>query len=217
MRMKRKIVIRNQVGMTILFVYLLIVITLEFVRAFTGLPIIEWLASSPAGLGHGEWWRLVTSAFVIDGPALPQIAATALLGGLIIWFRGSWLFWGIAAAGHIFGTLFTYLGILLTGIGGVHAFHHFINAPDYGISLIWSAALGVVASAAWLGPDRTIGSVYRPILTLSAFLLMVLIIILSRGDEALQHAVAFAIGAILTAAFDRRGTISQGRAVRRAS
>ena len=45
------------------------------------------------------------------------------------------------------------------------------------------------------------------------FFLMILIVALSRGDDALQHAVAFVIGALLTATFDKHGSISRRKAV----
>ncbi|MBW4061999.1 hypothetical protein HJC99_05505 [Candidatus Saccharibacteria bacterium] len=215
--MKRTTHKRATAGLIILCVYLGLVITFELVRALTSIPIVEWLASSPAGLARGEWWRLVTSAFVVEGPVAPQIAITAILGGLIIWFRGSWMFWGIATAGHIFGTLFTYVAVIGAGTLTLHQLHHFLGAPDYGISLIWSSALGALAGAAWLGPDGSVKSVYRPWLSFGAFSLMIIVVILSSGDDAIQHAVAFVIGALLIAAFDRRGEIRRHPTLKQAA
>ena len=214
MKKRRKV---SQTGLAILLAYLVIVIVLELVRALTSVPVVAWLASSPDRLADGQWWRLGTSAFVVDGPPVPQVVVTALLGGLIIWFRGSWLFWAIAVAGHVFGTLLTYVGLVVGGILGAHGVHHFLTAPDYGISLVWSSALGALAAAAWLGPDLTWTRAYRPVLVSGAFGIMFAVVILSRGDDALQHAIAFAVGAILIAVVDRSGEVSRHPALKRAA
>ena len=198
----------SKTSMSILLAYLAIVIGLELLRSLTNLPIVATLAASPLALAHGDWWRLITSAFIIDGYALPQVVMTATLGALIIWFRGSWLFWGISVAGHVLGTLLTYLGVLLIGLNR-HQLHHFLETPDYGISLIWSSALGVVAAAAWLGPTSNFRAPFRPLVVCGVFALMMVIIFLSHGDDALQHAIAFAVGAVLVVTLDRDHSVSQ--------
>ena len=205
----------HQTGLIILLGYVLVVITLELCRALLGWPIDQWLASSPALLGDGQWWRLITSAFVIDGSPVPQLIITAILGGLIIWLRGAWLFWGVVLVAHLLGTLLTYLVVFCSR--GIHntSLHHFLMTPDYGISLVWSSALGMVAAAAWLGPSKSWHDRQRPYIAGGAIVTMVIVVVLSHGDDALQHAIAFVVGAVLLVAFDRSGLVTRDTPIRR--
>jgi hypothetical protein len=201
-------------GFALLLSYLAVVVGIEIIRLMTNWPIVSMLASSPNRIANGEWWRLITSALIIEGPPLPQIFATAILGGLIIWFRGSWFFWVVTGAGHVLGTLLTYLGVLAAGVLGPHALNTFLADPDYGISLVWCSALGVISAAAWLGPQRTWKVPFRPWLSGTAVVLMLVVIFGSPVLEGVQHAVAFIVGVALIAMFDPKARVSRHPSLR---
>jgi hypothetical protein len=182
------------VGEVLLFSYLALVIIIAILRLITGFPTVEQLASSPALLVRGEWWRLVTSALVINGPALPQIMAIATLGTLGIYFGGSWTFWSTAVAGHLLGTLLAYAGFVAVWLQNHALAAHLMTDPDYGVSLIWSAALGIFAAVAWLGEQKVSRWPVRPLLVAGAAGVMLIVTIYSDEMAAVQHLIAFAVG-----------------------
>jgi hypothetical protein len=191
------------VGEIFLFSYLIIVISIAIVATLTGYPIVTALASSPALLMHGEWWRLITSAFVIDGPALPQLVAIAVLGSFAIYFGGSWTFWSTAITGHIVGTLLSYAGVAGLWLVDRASAVRFITDPDYGVSLIWCAALGAFCAAVWFGDRGSWSRPVKPWLVAMAVSIMVVVTLYSDKLEAVQHATAFVIGFAIVGATDK--------------
>lgn len=199
-------------GEIVLVCYLLLVVLIALVRAVTGLPTVEQLASSPVLLfGHGEWWRLFTSALVVDGPVVPQIAAIGALGSLSIYFGGSWLFWKTALAGHILGTLVAYAGLPLVWLLDQSTAQRLLTNPDYGVSLVWCAALGAFAALSWLGKRADWRRPAQPLLTVAAVLVMVLVTIYSDEMAAIQHVLAFVIGFVIIGTADRSRALHRSR------
>jgi hypothetical protein len=192
-------------------VYLLVVIVIAILRAVTGFPTVNELASSPAQLMHGEWWRLVTSAFVIDGPAIPQVIAIGVLGSLGIYFGGSWMFWSTALAGHFFGTLIAYGGIAIVWAQNHAAVAAFITDPDYGVSLIWCAALGAFAGMVWFGNLIKWRGVQKMWVVVIALSIMVLVTVMSDKMDAIQHILAFLIGGLIAGTADRSIKLERSR------
>jgi hypothetical protein len=190
-------------GEVILFSYLAVVIVIAIITLLTGFGSVAALASSPALLMHGQWWRLITSAFVIDGPALPQILAIAVLGSFAIYFGGSWTFWSTAVAGHVIGTLLSYAGVASLWLVDRSAAARFIVDPDYGVSLIWCAALGAFAAVVWFGNRGTWRRPEKPWYVLAALFVMVIVTIYSDKLAAVQHAIAFLVGFGIVGATDR--------------
>jgi hypothetical protein len=109
-------------------------------RAFT----VHDLASSPGALAAGRLWTLVTSAFIIDGPSVPQILMTALVAGGVVRLGGPALFALSAVAGHVGATLLAYLGIAAVSITDPATTNGVVHAPDYGISAVWAASVGTL-------------------------------------------------------------------------
>jgi hypothetical protein len=182
------------IGEIVLLTYLIVVIMVALAQALMGWPSVNALASSPVLLAQGQWWRLVTSALVVQGPPVPQIIAIAALGSLGIYFGGSWLFWRTAVAGHIFGTLVAYVwfgGLWLLNAASVS---RYLTNPDYGVSLIWCAALGAFAAWAWCGQRADLTQPERPVWALSALGVLVVVAAYSDPMAAVQHVVAFAVG-----------------------
>lgn len=199
-------------GEIILVCYLLLVVGVALMQALTGFPTVAQLASSPVLLlGHGEWWRLFTSALVVNGPVVPQVAAIGALGSLSIYFGGSWLFWKTALAGHIFGTLVAYAGLPLVWLLDHSTAERLLIDPDYGVSLVWCAALGAFAALCWLGKRADWRRPAQPLLTVAAVLVMVLVTVYSDEMAAIQHVLAFAIGFVIIGTADRSRVLHKSR------
>jgi hypothetical protein len=185
------------IGEVVLLVYLLIVIGVSLVQAVAGWPSVSVLASSPILLWQGQWWRLLTSGLVVNGPPVPQLAAIGALGTLVIYFGGSWLFWRVAVAGHLVGTLVAYAWFGMFWLAGRAVDAKFLTNPDYGVSLVWSAGLGAFAAWAWMGPKATPRRPWRPWWVMLALVVMFIVTLYSDDMAALQHMVAFAVGAAI--------------------
>jgi hypothetical protein len=158
-------------------------------------PSDDALASSPARVAAGRLWPLVTSAFVVAGTPVVQLLATAVLLGVVIRLYGAGLFWLTAAAGHLGATLVTYAGVGVLWLVSRADVDSVVDAPDYGISAIWSAALGALAVGAAAAPRWR-----RPALAATAVCLLALVAPTPfAGDLAgIEHVVAFALGAAVT-------------------
>jgi hypothetical protein len=210
MNRKRQKRYRLGLGEILLMLYLVTVIVIAILRAVTGFPTITELASSPALLLHGEWWRLVTSAFVIDGPPIPQLIAIGVLGSLGIYFGGSWTFWSTALAGHFLGTLITYGGLALVWIQNHDSAGLYLTDPDYGVSLIWCAALGAFAGMVWFGTLKW-SRLQKMWVVVVALSIMVLVTVMSDQMDAIQHILAFLIAALIVGTAGRSVKLERSR------
>jgi membrane associated rhomboid family serine protease len=199
------------IGEIVLLSYVLLVVVIAVLRVVTGFPFVADLTSSPLLLAHGEWWRLFTSALVIQGPPIPQVIAIAVLGTFGIYFGGSWTFWSTALAGHVFGTLLAYAGFLAAWMGDHTLYAHFLTDPDYGVSLVWCAALGAFGVLAWLGHRSDWRKPAHPFAAVAAVAAMVVVTIYSDDMAAVQHVIAFLIGATIIATADRSKTLYRDR------
>jgi hypothetical protein len=102
------------------------------------------LASSPAALAGGRLWTLVTSAFIIDGPSVPQLVMTAIVAAAVVRIAGAATFALAAVAGHFGATLIAYVGIAAVSIADPATADGVVHAPDYGISAVWAASIGAL-------------------------------------------------------------------------
>ena len=198
-------------GEVVLLVYLLVVVGVALVRAVSGWPSIGALASSPLLLWQGQWWRLLTSGLVVNGPPLPQLAVIGALGTLVIYFGGSWLFWRVAVAGHLLGTLVSYAWFGMFWLAGRAEDTKFLTDPDYGVSLVWSAGLGAFAAWAWIGPKAGSWHPWRPWLVVLAILIMFAVSMFSDDMAALQHIVAFTVGGAIISTAGRARALHNDR------
>ena len=137
----------------------------------------------------------MTSAFVVAGSPVVQLAATAVLLGAVIRLYGAGLFWLTAAAGHLGATLLTYAGVGVLWLVSRADVDSVVDAPDYGISAIWSAALGALAVGAAASPKWR-----RPALAATAVCLVALLAPTPFAGDlgGVEHVVAFALGAAVT-------------------
>jgi hypothetical protein len=105
---------------------------------------VSELACSPAALVAGKVWTLVTSAFIIAGPPVPQLLMTGLVALAVVRLAGSRLWWMSAIGGHFGATFAAYAGIAIVHQADLAAAQGVIHAPDYGISAIWAATTGTL-------------------------------------------------------------------------
>jgi hypothetical protein len=151
------------------------------------------LACSPARLVSGDAWTLLSSALVIDGPAVPQIVGAAVVIALVIQDYGARVLWRTMIVGHVGATLLAYAGVGVLWLVARDDVRSVVHAPDYGISAIWAAALGAVAVAGARAPS----SHPRFGLALCVLLLLVLAALVpAHGELAdVEHLLAFLLGA----------------------
>jgi len=77
-------------------------------------------------------------------------------------------------------------------VGGV------VRAPDYGISCVWAAGLGVVAAGAWLR-----GGARGRAVALASFGILAAVTVYSHGIATVEHALAWILGAAVAVAAAR--------------
>ncbi len=193
----------SSAGEIILLVYLVTVIVIAIMRATVGYPTIAQFASSPELIAHGQWWRLFTSAFVIDGPPVPQLLAIGVLGTLGIYMGGSWVFWATAVAGHFLGTLIAYVGFAGIWLNDRAIDARFLVDPDYGVSLIWCAALGVFAALSWFGDRPGWRKPLHPVVVFLTLIAISVVTFYSDDMATVQHLASYLIGFGIMALVDR--------------
>jgi hypothetical protein len=169
---------------------------------------IHDLASSPAALAAGRLWTLVTSAFIIDGPSVPQIVMTALVAGVVVRLGGAATFALSAVAGHLGATVIAYLGIAAVSIADPATAHGVVHAPDYGISAVWAASTGTLLVLVHRGGAHPRVTAACGVVLLAAFLALVGI----DGELAdVEHLLAFLIGVGVAAVRSPSGRLTTFR------
>lgn len=140
----------GRIGVILAFGYLAVVVGVETARRSGRGPAPENLSSSPARVATGQLWQLVTSAFVIAGDPLVQLALALLLVVTVLARLGAGTFWRAAFAGHIVATLVVYCCVGVLWVLERKDVDAVVDAPDYGISCVIAAAAGaLVAGAGW--------------------------------------------------------------------
>jgi hypothetical protein len=171
---------------------------LEATRRAAGWPAVHDLASSPAGVARGRVWSLVTSGLLVTRDPIVQLVAAALLTVAAVQALGPATFWLAAAAGHLGSALLAYAGIGLLWLLGPADVDSVADAPDFGISCVVIGVLGALTVAA---SGRLPGA--RRALAVAAAV-AIWTAIPPFGLSAVEHALAFAFGAAVTAAAARR-------------
>ena len=127
-------------GTALVAAYVLSVAVFTLTSHAIGEPEVSDLASSPQKIADGKLWTLLSSAFLVDGPPVVQLVAVAVLAAVLVHFRGSFVFWRAALAGHVTATLLTYVGVGVLWLIDRRATTGVVTSPDYGISCAWAAA-----------------------------------------------------------------------------
>ena len=150
------------------------------------------LASSPARLAAGHVWELLTSGLVTTGHPVLQLVAVAPVAALAIAWLGPLAFWRAALAGHVGATLVVYAGVGLLWLLSPADVDPVVRAPDYGISCVWAGALGaLVAGSLRLSPALWV--------VILAGVACVTWLPFWGELAGVEHVVAFALGALVTA------------------
>ena len=129
-------------------------ICVAVIAAFDDGDTVRELACAPATLVAGKLWTLLSSALIIQGPAIPQLLMTAALAAALVRACGGAVFWLVAAVGHVGATLLAYAGIGLVYLVERSTAEGVVHAPDYGISAVWAAAFGALAVVAMRRGDH---------------------------------------------------------------
>ena len=141
--------LRPTAGEWALYAYLLVVAVISILAQVLGRSVVHALASSPNDVAAARAWLLVTSGLVAEGPLLPQVAGTAALGVAAMRLAGGRVFWSAAILAHILGTLVVYAGVWIFDAASPSGIGSLLREADFGMSLVWCAALGVLAGVAW--------------------------------------------------------------------
>jgi hypothetical protein len=169
-----------------------VVAALGATRRVAGWPAVHDFASSPADVARGRVWSLVTSGLLVTRDPIVQLVAAALLTVAAIQALGPATFWLAAAAGHLGSALLAYAGIGLLWLLGRAGVDSVADAPDFGISCVVIGVLGaliVTASGRRLAVAAGVA---------------IWAMIPPFGLSAVEHALAFALGAAAAAAATRR-------------
>lgn len=174
--------------------YILIVGLVALGRAASGHPTAGSLALTPDKLAAGHVWLLPTSAVIINGSALPQLIALALtIIGAVRWLGARFVV-AVMIVAHVGATLLAY-AILIVTTGDADGAHN--RTLDYGTSAVWLGLLGALAVALFEPARR--GSRRARLVVATASACAVVGATLFPLMPALEHALAFALGAGLAA------------------
>jgi hypothetical protein len=183
---------------------LLVLLVTSLTVASTRYPeLASALAASPARVGHGRIWLLLTSGLLAERPFGPSIISFAFLASLTFVACGSRAVWFAAALGHVCSTLVAYVAIALAWTLNPNDLRGVISSHDYGVSAVSAAWLGAIAAAGW----RTRGQTFAGRLTIvvSCVAVTLFAYTLHPGVTifASEHVIAFAIGIAVGAVWAR--------------
>jgi hypothetical protein len=163
----------------------------EVLRRTVGFPEPSDFALTPAALAQGKVWLVLTSALLVSGPPLLELAGLVLAIGVLVRREGPASFWRAGFGGHVGGTLLAYAAV---GILWVIA-RSTVHAPDYGVSAVWLGVLGAVfVSIAAERRRHVLGGIEKAALALCA-LAAVIGAVFFDPLPAAEHTLAFLIGA----------------------
>jgi hypothetical protein len=147
------------------------------------------LQSSADLIADGELWRLLTSGLVVEGIAAPQLAVTALAAFVVIRLEGARVWWAAVLVGQVGSALLAYgiLGVAVAlGSDGARAT---ADDPDFGISCVLGASLGVLFA---IGVRRRDGA-----LTAVGAVGFFALLAFSFDWYGPEHPLSFALGALV--------------------
>jgi hypothetical protein len=173
--------------------YLGLVATFEAERSAGGGPQVRDVASSPSGLLSGQAWRLLSSAFIVAGEPVAQLALTTVAVIAVLVLFGPGLFWRAAFAGHVVATVVAYVGVAVLWLVARGDVDQVVDEPDYGISCVLAGTLGALIGAGlrsrrpWAVAAAAVGTV----------LILVAVTPISYDLTGAEHGLALALGGIV--------------------
>jgi len=118
--------------------------------------------------------------------------ATAVLGVVAMRLAGSGVFWYAAVLAHILGTLLVYAGVWIADAANPSGLAVLLHEADFGVSLVWCAALGVLAGVAWWKTRPLRRWAWR-LLAAGPPLALLGVTLVSDGLARYEHVAAFAL------------------------
>lgn len=194
---------------SLLLTYLVLVIIVTVVGHVVGHSVVRALASSPDDVAGDRLWPLVTSGLLADGPLVPQVLATAGLGLWAIRLAGGRVFWTAAILAHVLGTLVVYAGVWVADAASPSLVAPLAREADFGVSLVWCGALGVLAAVGWWN-TRPLRPRTRWFLAIAAPATLLGVTVLSSGLARYEHAAAFVVAVGVVYVARRRGSLGRG-------
>jgi hypothetical protein len=186
--------LREQVLLALAGMYVAVLAAGALLRAVAGIPHVEDLASTPAAVAQGRVWTLITSAFLVSGPAIPEIAGLAAVGALLVRRHGAGALWRAAAVGHVGSALVAYAGVGALALAGAHLAHHVLHAPDYGLSCVWAGVVGALGVSAAARLRRRPNRSAAVALAATYGVLVVLTLVVGTPLVRAEHLLALLLG-----------------------
>jgi hypothetical protein len=183
---------RPSPGEWALIAYLIVVCTVTILGHIVGEPVVHAMASSPNDLAAARVWPLLTSGLLVEGPFVPQVLATAVLGVAAMRLAGGRVFWSAAVLAHIVGTVLVYAGVWIADAASQSGVASLLREADFGVSLVWCAALGVLAGVAWWKTRPLPRGAWR-LLAVGPPVALLGVTLVSNGLASYEHVVAFGL------------------------
>lgn len=163
------------------------------VGAHAGLLSPQDVAATPASVGDGRVWLLLTSALLADHPALASIGGLLLVGLAAVRLCGPRTAWTAAVAGHVGSAGLVYAALAAVHVVDPSAFASVSGFADYGTSAIIAAWVGAIAYRLWVrGSPR---SAVALVAVSSTIALLIGIFLRTLTVLDAEHVVALAVGA----------------------
>lgn len=171
----------------------------------------DWVRSSADEVADGRVWVLFTSSLEVAG-SLPllQILLGAAVAAAVIVREGPRLWWVVALVGHVGSGLIAYgiIGLAELLLDSTSA-QRVADDADYGVSCVLAASLGALMMSGAIALTRRRGRRARR-WDGAAFgagvLGMIGLLPMSFGWYDVEHPISYALGAVVTWVWLRRGS-----------
>ncbi len=174
-----------------LVAYLAAVCVVTILSAVLGDPVLQAFATTAQEVAERGVWIILLSGLVVQGAVVPQVVMTAALGVAAIRLVGGRVFWTAALIAHLLGTLLVYVGVWVVDAVTPGSLA-LANELDFGISLVWCAALGVLTAVGWWSSWR-LPAWARYGLSFGPPVVMIGVTLGSDGLARYEHAVAYSL------------------------
>ena len=185
----------RSVGVASIAAYIAAVGACEITRRTAGFPEPSDVALSPAALAAGKVWLLLTSAFLVSGPPLAELAGLTLAAVLLVRRAGPAAFWRAAIAGHVIATLVAYAGVGVLWLADRATVVAVVHDRDFGVSGVWLGVLGALFAVTWRSLRADLHRAGDRILAFACVTAPAIGTIFFPPLSGAEHALAFAAGA----------------------
>ena len=167
------------------------------------------VASMPLSVARGQLERLLSSGLVVDGDLpLAQIAVAAAIAALVVARHGIRAWWGAALSGHVGSALVAYAVIAVALAAGWAQAERVTDRRDFGISCVVAGTVGALFAGALLRIRDGSGTRADRLIAAAALAAFLVVLPFSFDWYAIEHPVAFALGAGFLLLTARRRVLS---------